>query len=127
MFVQQGARNEVRASMARVAELDRGYDGAGADRFLGDAWASASGYQGGDIERASAHFEYAIRLAPEHLANRVTYALDVGVKTQDRELFERELRRVIAADPGGSDIAAENMVEQARAQAALARVAQLIP
>lgn len=127
MFVQQGVRNEVRASMGRVAELDRGYDGAGADRFLGDAYATAGTSAGGDVERARVHFEYAIHAAPEHFANRVLYALDVATKVQDRELFESQLRRVLASDPGDADVAAENLAEQRRAQAALDRVAQLFP
>lgn len=127
MFVQAGVRNELRASMARVMELDREYDGAGADRFLGEAWASASGYQGGDIERAHTHLEHAVRIAPDHFANRVVLATVYATKMQDRALFERELRRVVASDPGGADVAAENAVEQRRAQAALDRVAQLFP
>jgi len=127
MFVQQSVRDELRRSMARVAELDRTYDGAGADRFLGDAWATASTTQGGDLERAAIHFEYAIHVAPEHLANRVLFAMDVATKIQDRAMFERELGRVIAADPGDADVAPENVAEQARAQAALARIGQLFP
>lgn len=126
-FVQQSVREELRASMARVAELDRAYDGAGADRFLGDAWASASTLQGGDLERARAHFEYAIDAAPHHLATRVLFALDYATKVQDRALFERELRRVIASDPGSAEIAPENLAEQARARAALERMALLFP
>lgn len=124
-FTAQSERAELRASMARVAELDRMYDGAGADRFLGDAWATASTVQGGDIERAAPHFEYAIHAAPDHLANRVLFALDFATKVQDRTLFETQLRRVLASDPGGSDVAAENLAEQRRAQAALDRVGQL--
>jgi len=127
MFVQQSVRDELRRSMARVAELDRSYDGAGPDRFLGDAWATASTTQGGDLERAAIHFEVAMREAPDHFANHVLFAMDVATKTQDRALFERTLHHVVAADPGGADIAAENVAEQRRAQAALARVAQLFP
>jgi hypothetical protein len=126
-FVTQAFRSELRLSMGRVAELDRGYDGAGADRFLGDAWATASTMQGGDLERAIVHFEYAIEAAPGTLANRVLYATDIGPKLQDRALFERQLRAVITSDPGGADVAAENVLEQRRAQAALDRVHQLFP
>lgn len=127
MFVTQSVRDETRRSMARVAQLDRAYDGAGADRFLGDAWATASTTQGGDLERAREHFEYAIEAAPDRFATRVLYALDYATKVQDRALFEAQLHRVLESDPGGADVAAENVVEQRRAQAALARVAQLFP
>jgi hypothetical protein len=34
---------------------------------------------------------------------------------------------VITSDPGGADVAAENVLEQRRAQAALDRVRQLFP
>jgi tetratricopeptide (TPR) repeat protein len=125
MFVQAALRAELRLSMARVAELQRDYDGAGADRFLGETWASTSGYLGGDLERAREHFEYALSVAPDHLATRVAYATVYAPKVGDRALYEAELRRVIAADPGGADVAAENVVEQRRAQAALDRIAQV--
>jgi tetratricopeptide (TPR) repeat protein len=126
-FVQQSLREEVRASMARVAQLDRAYDGAGADQFLGDLLATSSSMAGGDVERAQQHFEYAIYAAPDHLAGRVLYAVDLATKLQDRALFVAQLERVIASDPGGSDVAPENVAAQARARDALARVAQLFP
>jgi tetratricopeptide (TPR) repeat protein len=128
MAAQQASRAEARLSMARVAELDRGYDGAGADRFLGDAWATLSTYQGGDLERAHRHFETALFLAPSHLSTRVLYATHYATKIGDRALFEEQLGRVIAADPSAErdgDATAENAVEQARARAALARIDQL--
>jgi tetratricopeptide (TPR) repeat protein len=113
--------------MARCAQLERDYDGAGPDRFLADAWATASTTAGGDLERAREHFEYALHAAPDHFATRVLYALDYATKVQDRELFETELQRVLDSDPGGADVAAENVVEQHRAQLALARMPQLFP
>lgn len=127
MFAQQAVRDEVRTSMARCAELDRGYDGAGSDRFLADSWATASTASGGDLERANEHFEYALYVAPDHFATRVLYALDYATKVQDRALFESQLRRVLDADPGDADVAPENVAEQRRAQAALERIAQLFP
>jgi hypothetical protein len=126
-FVQQSLREEVRASMARVAQLDRSYDGAGADRFLGDLLATSSSMAGGDVERAREHFEYAVWAAPDHLANRVQYAVDLATKIQDRALFEDQLEHVIASAPGGADVAPENAAEVARAHAALARLEQLFP
>jgi len=126
-FVQQSLREEVRASMGRVAELDRDYDGCGADRFLGDLLATSSPMAGGDVERAREHFEYAVQAAPDHLANRVLFATDLATKVQDRTLFVEQLEHVIAAAPGSAEVAPENVAEQARARAALDRTAQWFP
>ncbi len=122
MFTLNSVRDELRASMSRCAELDRLYDGAGADRFLADSWAGASTVQGGDLERARRHFEYAIHAAPDHLGTRVLFALDYAVKMQDRELFQTQIEAVLSADPGGDDVAPENAIEQRRARAALDRM-----
>lgn len=127
MFTLNAVRDEMRATMGRVTELERGYDGYGADRFLGESWAGASAIQGGDLERARQHFEYAIYAAPEMAASHVAFALTVGVKTQDRTLFETQLEAALSMDPGGPDLAPENAVEQRRARQALDREYQLLP
>ncbi len=119
-------KDEIRASMTRCLELDREYFFGGPDRYFGAFFAVAPSYAGGDLERSRQHFEYSISRYPGYLGTHVLYAVEFAVKSQDRELFTRELQGVIDADPNIlPDVAPENVVEQRKARDALARADEL--
>ncbi len=119
--VEAELRAELRSSMARCAELDPAHDGAGADRFLGQAWSTLPAYLGGDASRARRHLDAALALAPERADNHVAYALFVAVPLHDRVLYVTHLEAALALDVDGDDEdAPENRVARARAQALLA-------
>ena len=116
-------RGEVRASMERIAQLDRDYNFAGADRTLAAALAILPPTLGGDIERARAHFLYAIALHPRYLGSRVRYAIEVAVRDDRRDVFIEQLEWVLAADPDAlPEAGPENRIEQRRAREALDRI-----
>lgn len=116
-------KDEIRAVMSRVLELDRTYFYTGPDRYFGAFFAVAPAYAGGDLDRSRTHFEYSLGQAPNYLGTHVLYATEYAVKTQDRALFQRELDLVIAADPAViPELEPENRVEQRKAREALARI-----
>ncbi|MBX7192673.1 MAG: TRAP transporter TatT component family protein [Sandaracinaceae bacterium] len=119
-------KDEIRASMTRCLELDREYFFGGPDRYFGAFFAVAPSYAGGDLERSRQHFDYSISRYPGYFGTHVLYAVEYAVKTQDRELFTRELQWVIDNDPNMlPEVAAENVVEQRKAREALARADEL--
>ncbi|UJR79980.1 TRAP transporter TatT component family protein [Sandaracinus amylolyticus] len=119
-------KDEIRAIMTRVLELDREFFFAGPDRYFGAFFAVAPTYAGGDLERSRQHFDYSISRFPGYFGSHVLYAVEYAVKAQDRALFERELRFVIDGDPNMlPEARAENLAEQRKAQEALARADSL--
>ena len=119
-------KDEIRAIMTRVLELDRDYFHAAPDRYFGAFFAVAPSYAGGDLDRSRQHFEYSLSRAPGYFGTHVLFALEYAVKSQDRALFERELRFVIDGDPNMlPDVAPENVAEQRKAREALERIDSL--
>jgi tetratricopeptide (TPR) repeat protein len=119
-------KDEIRAIMTRVLELDREYFYAGPDRYFGAFFAVAPTYAGGDLPTSRQHFEYSISRFPGYFGTHVLFAVEYAVKAQDRALFERELRFVIDGDPNTlPDVRPENLAEQRKATEALARIDEL--
>lgn len=84
--------------MRRALELDEGYYYGGPHLFMGVWYASRPPVAGGSLARAREHFEKALAFAgDDFLMARVYFAEIYGRKAFDRELFESELNRVLAA------------------------------
>ena len=98
-------RTQLLGALTRVSELSPALDGAGAERELGSLLATLPGYAGGSLSEARAHFDAAIRIAPQEPRNHLLLARTVAVKAQDRALFENELR--VAIQSSDADIAAQ--------------------
>ncbi|MDQ3033366.1 MAG: TRAP transporter TatT component family protein [Myxococcota bacterium] len=119
-------KDEIRAIMTRVLELDRDYFYAGPDRYFGAFFAVAPTYAGGDLPTSRQHFEYSISRSPNYFGTHVLFAVEYAVKAQDRALFERELNFVINGDPNAlPDVRPENLAEQRKATEAMARIDEL--
>ena len=95
-------RVELLAALLRVAQIAPDLDGAGPDRELGALLAALPPYAGGDLSEARKHLEDAVRRAPADFRNRVVLARTVAVKSQDRGLFEEQLRAVLKGDDAAS-------------------------
>lgn len=91
-------RAELGAGLRRAAALAPGLDAAGPQRELGRLLAALPTYAGGDLAEARLSFEAAIARAPQAAVNRLAYARSVGVKAQDRSLFETQLKTVAGGD-----------------------------
>lgn len=113
-------KDEVRAVMSHIHQLDREFYFGGPDRYFGAFFARAPSFAGGDLDRSKAHFDASLQIEPNYFATRVLYAEDYGVKAQERELFDQQLEYVLETDPEIlPEVAPENRCEQRKAQRAL--------
>ena len=91
-------KSKLKAFIDRVTELDPGfYFGAG-DRGLGAFYAKAPSFAGGDTDKAREHFDKSLQIEPKYFGTKTLMAQYLAVKTQDRELFEKVLKEVLAGD-----------------------------
>lgn len=119
-------RRKVQHLVTRVTALDSAYFYGAPDRYWGAYYSIAPGFAGGDKDKSRQHFDKALKIEPNYIGTRVTYAETYAVGVQNRELFERLLNEAIAMPvtslPG---IEPEQQMEQAKARAFLARVGEL--
>jgi hypothetical protein len=115
------------AMMERVLELDEGYFFAGAHLFFGAYHASRSRALGGDPARAKGHLDRALELTgPQIHLGHLVLADPYAIQTQDRALFQAQLRRIIdAPDDLSPDYQLLNQVVKARARLLLERIDEL--
>jgi tetratricopeptide (TPR) repeat protein len=110
-------KDEVRAVMTHVIELNRTFFFGGPDRYFGAFFGRAPSFAGGDLDRSKQHFEASLQLEPNYLGTRVLYAQDYGIKAQDRATFDQQLDYVLSADPNAVPaVAPENRCEQRKAK-----------
>ncbi len=108
--------SRVKALMRRIVELDDGYDQGGAHLYLGVFETLLPPAMGGRPEEGRAHFERAVTLSQgRNLMTKVLYAEQYGRLVFDRELHDRLLREVLAADPREPGLTLINVVAQERA------------
>ena len=114
---------QVTAIVERVVELDPSYEYGSALSFLGVLGSVRPAMLGGKPEEARGHFDRAIEIAPNFLMNKVMMAQHFAVQMQDKALFTRLLRDVLAADPSAfPERIRANDVAQRRAELLLDRV-----
>jgi hypothetical protein len=90
----------VEAIMQRVVALDAAYQGGAAHLYLGVIATSIPPALGGRPDEGRAHFEKALALSEGHnLMAKVYYAKNYARGVFDRELHDRLLQEVKAADP----------------------------
>lgn len=107
----------VKTLMARVAELDEGYDNAGPRLYLGVFETLLPPMMGGKPEVGRAHFERALELSEHrHLLAKVYYAQSYARLVFDRELHDRLLTEVLSADVNAPDLTLTNTIAQQQAK-----------
>ncbi len=85
----------VEAMMGYVAEIDSSFYHAGADIFLGTLFGGRPRMLGGDTDRATKHFERALRINKgSFLLTHVYYARSVALQTLNEPLFDELLLKV---------------------------------
>lgn len=90
----------IEALMTRVVALDEAYQNGAAHLYLGGLATVLPPALGGRPEVGKAHFERAIALSEGHnLLAKVLYAKNYARGIFDRELHDRLLGEVLAADP----------------------------
>jgi hypothetical protein len=113
--------SRVRALMERVVAIDEPYRHGQAQMYLGVLDSLLPAALGGKPEQARRHFERAIELSGGHnLLARVLYAQRYARLVFDRELHDRQLRTVLAADPDVPGLTLQNTYAQREARRLLA-------
>ena len=91
---------QAKAVLLRVQELDRTYEEANVERYLAVLETIRPPALGGDFESGLAHYQRAMSLSDgRDLAIKVDYARYYARSLYDRELHDRLLKEVLAADP----------------------------
>jgi hypothetical protein len=97
-----------------------------ADRYFGAFYAVAPAFAGGDLDKSKSHFEATMAAAPKYLGSYVLAAELYTTKAQAPESFDQFLQ-VVMTTPADAlpEVAPENEVEKRKAQALLAKKAEL--
>ncbi len=107
----------VKAAMARVAELDEGYEHGEAHVYLGVIATLLPPAMGGKPEEGRAHFERAIALSGgRDLMAKVEYARRYARMVYDRPLHDRLLNEVLAADAQSPGLTLANVLAKRQAK-----------
>ncbi len=111
----------VRVLMERVVALDEGYQDGVAHLYLGVMATVLTPALGGRPEEGRAHFEKAISLSQgRNLLAKVYYAKQYARGVFDRELHDRLLQEVLAAEPRARGWTLSNLLAQQEAKSLLA-------
>ncbi|HQV41633.1 MAG: hypothetical protein KBD35_06390 [Moraxellaceae bacterium] len=110
----------VEVLMQRVVELDETYQNGAAHLYLGGLATVLPPALGGRSEVGKTHFERAIALSEGHnLLAKVLYAKNYARGVFDRELHDRLLNEVLAADPSYKGWTLSNVMARREAEALL--------
>ena len=116
-------KDAIAATMKHVKSLDEKFFYAAPWRYFGAFEAATAGLAGGDLAKSKVNFETAIEMAPAYLGTKVLFATYYCTKAQEKDLYEKLLKEVIAADPTVDPaIEPENLREIEKAKQALAKI-----
>jgi len=108
---------QAKAALLRVQELDLGYQRANVEHFLAVLNTFRPPALGGDFDTGLVHFERAISLSGgRDLSVKVDFARYYARTLYDRELHDRVLNEVLAADPVQPGYTLFNTLAQDEAQ-----------
>ena len=111
----------VKPLMARIVELDERYDHGGPRLYMGVFETLLPPALGGKPELGRSHFQRAVEIsAGRHLLVKVFYAESYARLVFDRELHDRLLNEVLAADPTVEGLTLMNTIAQTQARDLLA-------
>jgi len=107
----------VEALMTRIVALDENYQQGAAHIYLGVLATVLTPALGGRPEVGKAHFERAISLSDGHnLAAKLYYAKNYARGVFDRELHDKLLNEILAAEPHAKDLTLSNIMAQQQAK-----------
>lgn len=113
--------SRVEAIMQRIVDIDESYRQGSAHLYLGTFAILVPPALGGKPEVARDHFERAIMLSNgDNLMAKVVYAQQYARMVYDRDLHDRLLTEVLAADPDVPEMVLQNTLAQDQARALLA-------
>ena len=107
----------VEALMKRVVALDERYQHGAAHLYLGVLATVLTPALGGRPELGKKHFEQAVNLSQgQNLMAKLYYAKNYARGILDRELHDKLLQEIIAADPHAPDLTLSNIMAQQQAK-----------
>jgi hypothetical protein len=116
-----GQKDNVKATMDRVLELEPTFYYGGPHRYFGAFYAVAPAFAGGDLEKSRVHFNKSLEISATFVGTKVLWAQELAVKEQDEETFEKLLNEVIATpDDVIPELKPEIIVEKQKAKELLA-------
>jgi hypothetical protein len=116
-----GQLGRVKALMEKIVELDETWEGGGPHLYMGGLETLLPASMGGRPEKGKIHFERSLKISDDkYLMTRVIYAEQYARLAFNKELHDRLLQEVIAADPVFDDMTLINKMAQARAAELLA-------
>jgi len=108
---------QVQAVLRRVQALDRSYEEPNIEHFLAVLNTIRPPALGGDFEAGLSHYERALRVSNERdLGIKVDFARYYARTLYDRELHDRLLQEVLAADPEEPGLTLFNTLAQDEAR-----------
>lgn len=109
--------SRVRVLVERMLELDESYEFGAPHMYMGVFESLVPPTLGGNSDKARRHFEEAISLSGgKNLYAKVLFAERYARNSLDRELHDRLLAEVLAADPTVEGLTLHNRLAQQRAQ-----------
>ena len=94
-----GQKDNIKATMTHVLELDPTFYHGGPHRYFGAYYSIAPGFAGGDTTKSDEHFTKSLEISDYFLGTKVLKAEHYAVKMDDEDLFRSLLEEVIASDP----------------------------
>ena len=111
---------KVEATFERVLEFEESYDSGNAHLYLGVLYTQRPASMGGKPEVGRQHFERAIALSDgRNLLGKVLFAKQYARLVFDRDLHDKLLEEVLAADPVATGFTLTNVLAQQQARTLL--------
>ena len=117
---------QIKNMINRVGELDKNFFYGAFDCYWGAYYAVAPGFAGGDMDKSIKSFNNAVKTEKNYLGNYVLIADYWAKKKGDKELFRKNLNKVLKMNPNKvRAIAPENRIEQRKAEKLLSQIDEL--
>ena len=117
---------QIKNMINRVGALDKNFFYGAFDRYWGAYYAVAPGFAGGDMDKSIKSFNSAVKTEKNYLGNYVLIADYWAKKKGDKDLFIKNLNKVLKMNPNRlRAIAPENRIEQRKAKKLLAQIDEL--
>lgn len=112
-----GQKDNVKATMDRVLQLDPNFYYGGPHRYFGAYYAVAPAFAGGDLGKSKEHFNKSLEIEPKYVGTKILWAQELAVKEQDEATFDRLLKEVLdTPDDVIADVTPETIVEKQKAR-----------
>jgi hypothetical protein len=118
-----GQKDNIRATMTRVLELDPEFFHWAPDRYFGAFYAIAPKFAGGDLAKSHEHYDKSLERADYYLGTKVLMAENLAVKEDDVDTFTSLLEEVVATPDSAvpEELWPEAAVEREKAKELLAQ------